>query len=49
MEPAAIVYRIPAFDRCPCPTCKRLDRQFPDEGYQLALFAYRIPLRPRKR
>lgn len=28
--------------RCPCPTCRGLDKRHPDEGYQLALFPYRI-------
>lgn len=42
----AIVFEIPAFGRCTCPECKRLDRRFPDEGWQLALFPYVISLKP---
>jgi hypothetical protein len=34
--------------RCSCPECRRLDREFPSEGYQLALFPYRLGL-PMKR
>lgn len=41
-----IEYRIPAFARCNCPVCLRLDREFPNEGYQLALFRYSPSLRP---
>ena len=33
------------FGRCGCPECKRLDREFPGEGYQLALFRYVVSLR----
>jgi hypothetical protein len=33
--------------RCLCPECLRLDARHPEEGYQLALFAYRRQLRPR--
>lgn len=32
--------------RCRCPICARLDARFPDEGYQLALFAYRLQTKP---
>jgi hypothetical protein len=32
--------------RCPCPTCLRLDKRYPDEGYQLALFPYVIQRSP---
>lgn len=28
--------------RCPCPTCVRLDKRHPGEGYQLALFPYTL-------
>lgn len=27
---------------CPCPECRRLDAEFPGDGYQLALFPYVI-------
>jgi hypothetical protein len=32
------------FTRCHCPKCKRLDRKFPGEGYQLALLPYVVSL-----
>jgi hypothetical protein len=32
--------------RCPCPTCVRLDKRYPGEGYQLALFPYVIQRSP---
>jgi hypothetical protein len=35
-----------AMMRCPCPTCRRLDKRYPGEGYQLALFPYVIQARP---
>ncbi len=28
--------------RCMCPTCLSLDARYPNEGYQLALFPYRL-------
>lgn len=33
--------------RCQCPTCRRLDKRFPGDGYQLALFPYFIQTRSR--
>jgi hypothetical protein len=45
LQDFAIVRPAEDFARCACPVCKRLDREFPDEGYQLALFRYVISLR----
>lgn len=36
----AVIRPAEDFGRCTCPTCKRLDRRHPGEGYQLALFRY---------
>ena len=43
----AIVIHADRFDllRCRCPTCLALDAQFPGEGFQLALFPYRVGVR----
>lgn len=49
IDPPAIVIQAPAFERCRCPECKRLDAEFPGEGYQLALFRYVISLPPFRR
>lgn len=48
-DPPAIVAQIPAFQRCFCPECRRLDLEFPNEGYQLVLFAYVPMLRMKER
>lgn len=42
IPPPALIAQVIEFGRCPCPRCKALDKRFPTEGYQLALFAYRI-------
>jgi len=49
MAPAAII-RVDRFAalRCRCPQCLVLDAQHPGEGYQLALFPYRISTAPRR-
>lgn len=49
LDPPAIVIQVPAFDRCRCPECLRLDAEFPNEGYQLALFRYVPSLPPMRR
>lgn len=41
----AVIAQVAAHERCPCPTRKRLDGKYPNEGYQLALFPYAIGLR----
>lgn len=46
VPPPAIVRKI-EFDVCTCPECRRLDREFPGQGQQLALFRYQIQLRRR--
>jgi hypothetical protein len=33
------------FGICTCPTCKRLDKKYPGQGIQLALFRYVVSLR----
>lgn len=45
--PPAIIVQAERFDvlRCRCPECLRLDALYPNEGYQLALFAYRPSVR----
>jgi len=40
----AIIAPAEAPQRCICPECRRLDREHPQEGYQLALFPYRVGL-----
>lgn len=47
IDPPAIVAQVADFQRCRCPECLRLDREFPGEGYQLALFPFVISLRPK--
>lgn len=45
MKPgAAILYQayISTQLRCLCPVCLTLDARYPNEGFQLALFPYRI-------
>lgn len=42
----AIFAQAEEFGRCACPVCLRLDKEFPDEGYQLALFRYVVSLAP---
>lgn len=41
-EPAPIVRQVEDPLRCRCPECVMLDRMFPWQGYQLALFTYEI-------
>jgi len=45
---AAIVRPAEDFGVCTCPTCKRLDAEYPGQGVQLALFRYVISLRGRQ-
>jgi hypothetical protein len=43
---AAIVARAPfQLVRCHCPTCLRLDAQYPGQGYQLTFAPYRFERR----
>lgn len=48
IDPPAIVIQAPAFDRCRCPECKRLDAEFPGEGYQLGFWRWVPSLGPVK-
>jgi len=41
---AVLAVRIALHERCSCPECKRLNREHLREGYQLALFPYRLGL-----
>lgn len=43
--PPAIIRQVEDFPECVCPTCKRLDKRFPGQGVQLALFRYVMGLR----
>lgn len=47
--PPAIVAEADPFDlnRCRCPLCLRLDARYPVEGFQLALFPYRMSTKSR--
>ncbi len=44
MNRPAIIIQASRFDilRCRCPVCMVLDARYPGEGFQLALFPYRI-------
>lgn len=48
ISPPAIIRQVEDFAECECPTCKRLDRQFPGQGVQLALFRYVISIKIRR-
>jgi hypothetical protein len=45
---APIVRPAEDFGECGCPTCARLNKRFPGQGVQLALFRYVISLRGRR-
>lgn len=49
ISPPAIIQQANVFDlqRCRCPRCAILDARFPDQGFQLALFPYRMQRRPK--
>jgi hypothetical protein len=44
----AIIIQADRFEllRCRCPECRVLDARFPAEGFQMALFPYRIQTKP---
>lgn len=44
IQPPAVIAPSEVPQRCICPECRRLDREHPNEGYQLAMFGYRVQL-----
>jgi len=49
VDPPAEVAQITNYQRCYCPECILLDRAYPGQGFQLAMFPYLVQLAPKRR